>query len=201
MPCACCGSWIEGEWLEWHGRQGSQFFVCEYCRASGRGATTGDALVEAMLASLDSWAGEHRPSDVERDVHASLFGHEPLAALDQAEDMRAAGVNVPMIVHHTILHMLHAIGIRKGVYRAIENYFNQDEATNLRQLCNNNPEIDRALSDFRQACREDREINHTVRGIQRIMSTADEQAIDRLRAHRALSDEESRRSRRRSAAR
>ena len=99
-----------------------------------------------MLASLDSWAGEHRPSDVERDVHASLFGHEPLAALDQAEDMRAAGVNVPMIVHHTILHMLHAIGIRNGVYRAIETYFNQDEATHLRQLCKDNPEIERALS-------------------------------------------------------
>ena len=136
------------------------------------------------MASLDSWAGEHRRSDVERDVHASLCGHEPLAALDQVEDMREAGVNVPMIVHHTILHMLHAIGIRKGVYRAIETYFNQDEAAHLRQLCKDNPEIERALSDFRQACREDRENNHTVRGIQRIMSTAERQAINRLKAYR-----------------
>ena len=131
MPCECCGSWIEGEWLEWHGRQGSQFFVCRCCREAGRGATTGDALVGAMLASLDSWAGEHRRSDVERDVHASLCGHEPLAALDQVEDMREAGVNVPMIVHHTILHMLHAIGIRNGVYQAIETYFDQDNKRSI----------------------------------------------------------------------
>ena len=155
MPCACCGSWIEGDWLEWHGRQGSQFFVCEYCRASGRGATTADALLEEMLASLDSWAGEHRRSGVERAVHASLCGHEPLAALDQAEDMSEAGVNVPMIVRHTILHMLHALGIRNGVCRAIETYFNQDEATHLRQRSRDNPEIDRALSGFRAALRND----------------------------------------------
>ena len=201
MPCEGCGSWIEEEWLEWHGRQGSQFFVCGYCRESGRGATTADARLEEMLASLDFWAGEHRRSDVERDVHASLCGHEPLAALDPVEDMRETGVNVPMVVHHTILNMLHAIGIGNSVYLAIERYFDQDEATHLRQLCRDNPEIDRALSDFRQACREDREINHTVRGIQRIMSTAERQAIDRLRAHRALSDEQRRLSRRRSAAR
>ena len=201
MPCECCGSWIEGEWLEWHGRQGSQFFVCGYCRESGRGATTGDALVGAMLASLDSWAGEHRPSDVERDVHASLCGHEPLAALDQVEDMREAGVNVPMIVHRTILHMLHAFGIREDVERAIEAYFNQDEATHLRQLCKDNPEIERALSDVRQACSEDPEINHALRGIQLSSSWAEQQAIDHLRAHRALSVEKRRRSRRWSAAR
>ena len=154
-----------------------------------------------MLAPLVSWAGEHRRSDVERAVHASLCGHEPLAALDQAEDMREAGVNVPMIVRHTILHMLHAIGIRNGVYRAIETYFNQDEATHLRRLCKDNPEIERALSDFRQACSEDPEINHALKGIQRSTSMVERQAINRLRAHRALSVEKCRLSRRWSAAR
>ncbi len=84
-------------------------------------------------------------------VHASLCGAEPLAALDQAEDMSAAGVSVPMIVHHSILQRLCAIGIRKGVLRAIETYFNEDEAALLRQLCADNPEIDRALSDFRRS--------------------------------------------------
>ena len=97
--------------------------------------------------------------------------------------MRAAGVNVPMIVHHTILHMSHAIGIRNGVYRAIETYFDQDEATHLRQLCKDNPQIDQAYA--RQACREDPEINHALRGIQLSSSWAEQQAIDHLRGHRA----------------
>ena len=142
MPCAVCDAWVENQWLEWHGRPGHQFFVCLRCHgpeeAASRATTTSlCGLFEPALWDLR----------LAESLAASLRGDDPLAALDAVESVQ----DVPMVVHHFVLEKLCLFGLRKDILRAIEADFNDDEASRLRQLCEDNPDIQRSLANFQAA--------------------------------------------------